>query len=204
MITAVANDKGGVGKTTTSVYLAHEAAKDGPTLIVDSDPSHSAWNWQEVCLREGRPFPSNLEVMKLTGDVHKVVPTLASRYKHIFIDSPPNDEKAITSALLAAPVVLVPLGPSTMDTNRLTTTIEILSKIEHLHKPDVYVLVAKVDRRAALPRQIREWLTEMGFATLDTQVPLQQAYLKAFGDPVRDTKHYRDVFRELKKALKDG
>ena len=42
---AVANSKGGVGKTTTAVVLAEVLADDGPTLLVDADTQGSATAW---------------------------------------------------------------------------------------------------------------------------------------------------------------
>jgi chromosome partitioning protein len=46
----VSNVKGGVGKTTTSVYLAAVAARRGkaPVLLVDADPQGSSAEWYDV------------------------------------------------------------------------------------------------------------------------------------------------------------
>ena len=48
MIISVVNAKGGVGKTTTCMYLAAAAAKQRPewtVSVLDSDPQHSATDW---------------------------------------------------------------------------------------------------------------------------------------------------------------
>jgi chromosome partitioning protein len=202
MILAVANDKGGVGKTTSAVFLAHGLARDGRVGLVDSDPSASAWQWAGV----SEAFPPQLEVIKLTGDVHKVIPEIAPNYQHIVIDTPPNDRKAIGSALLVADTVVIPVTPSTMDSNRIGPTLEVLAQIEHLNRPRVYALISRGRTGTKSLRDLITYLNEINLQRLEATVPLLERYANAFGEVIAidDIGHYEGVLAELRKKVVRG
>lgn len=112
MIISVQNQKGGVGKTTLSVHIAHALAmKGGTVLLVDADPQGSARDW--AAAREGEPlFP----VIGLDRPViHKELPALAKDYKHVVIDGPPRVSELARSAIIAADLVVIPVQPSPYD-----------------------------------------------------------------------------------------
>lgn len=60
MYISVMNTKGGVGKTTTAVYLAlaaHNARPDDRVTLIDVDPQKSALSWAELAKKTGTPLP---------------------------------------------------------------------------------------------------------------------------------------------------
>jgi chromosome partitioning protein len=52
----IANQKGGSGKSTTTVHLAvaAESASDGPVVISDTDPQGSTVDWFNPEFQEGK------------------------------------------------------------------------------------------------------------------------------------------------------
>ncbi|MBB0994994.1 ParA family protein, partial [Dietzia sp. SLG510A3-3B2-2] len=55
---AVVNTKGGVGKTTTAIYLATVASAQGKsTELLDADPQGSATSWAEIATEGSAPLP---------------------------------------------------------------------------------------------------------------------------------------------------
>ncbi len=135
-VIAIANQKGGVGKTTSVVNLAAFCALAGRrTLVVDNDPQGNAssvlapdYDGPSV-YGGGRPQPTSLEhldilpagndlgaqqnslVMREDGDsalAVKLIP-LRDEYDCCFIDCPPSLATLPVNALVAADRVLVPI-----------------------------------------------------------------------------------------------
>ena len=123
-VIAVANQKGGCGKTTITMNLAGVLASDGmKVLVIDADPQASAQHWSMKAGDAGMGF----EVLTHPHeDVHRKVREMAAKgYDVILIDCPPGASQAVTGrdsqtsisrmALLAADLVVVPVRPSMLD-----------------------------------------------------------------------------------------
>ncbi len=119
---AVVSLKGGVGKTTTAVYLAAVAARGRRAVkVVDADPQGSAAVWLEERPIDGVEVleaPSERLLRKALGrgDDHKV----------ILIDTPPASERLTATALAAADVVVVPTRIGGVEGVRLASTLELV------------------------------------------------------------------------------
>jgi chromosome partitioning protein len=124
-VIAVANQKGGCGKTTICVNLAGVLAVENGlrVLLIDADPQASAQHWAMRASETGIGF----EVMTHPHeDIHRKIRDMSGRgYDVILIDCPPGASQAAggrdsqTSisrmAILGADMVLVPVRPSMLD-----------------------------------------------------------------------------------------
>ena len=95
MIVTVANLKGGVGKTTASVFLAHALAEatGAPCTLIDADPHASAWQWARRAAQAGQPM--SVPVLA------QPTPTLAlpvSGAPNVVIDTPPAEPEIVAAA----------------------------------------------------------------------------------------------------------
>jgi chromosome partitioning protein len=192
---AVCNQKGGVGKTTTAVFIAAGLCRDGRTLLVDADRQQSATRWSETPDWPTEDLPV---IGRASDDVHRHVAGLAPSFAHIVIDTPPGDLGVIGSAVMAADLVIVPVSPSGLDIDRMRPTWKLLSDIEAIHPVLVGVLLTRVRRGTLSARGVREVLGEIGYPVLDVEIPLGELYAASFGMFPGDLGAYEDLLKELK------
>jgi chromosome partitioning protein len=116
----VSNVKGGVGKTTSSVYLAAAAAARGreAVFLVDSDPQGSAAEWFEQNPVEG------VELIEAPSE-RTVVRALASSDGIVVVDTPPGDERIVRAALRRADTVVIPTRAGGVEPTRVLATLEM-------------------------------------------------------------------------------
>src|SRR4051794_16595127 len=96
----VANLKGGVGKTVSSVCLALGLAEDDDTVLVDADPQRSATKWAQMA---GDTWPSRLAVVSWsdTPTLERQILSARERYRHVVVDTPPSRDRVKRTSLEA-------------------------------------------------------------------------------------------------------
>src|SRR3954447_23946101 len=117
----VTNLKGGVGKTTTTVYLAAVAASRGrtPVVVVDADRQASAAEWLEE-----RPIPG-VEVVEAPSE-RTFARAMTADEGTVVVDLPPGDERLVQSAIGAADAVVVPTRAGGVEFARVAYTLGMI------------------------------------------------------------------------------
>jgi chromosome partitioning protein len=125
MIIVTAALKGGVGKTTTSVYLAGlAAAAKRDTTLVDSDPQASAADWIE---QSGDPQLASISLVEapterlLAKALERVEPGEVA-----IVDTPPGHERLLAKAIDVADCVVVPTRIGGVETTRVEAVLAMV------------------------------------------------------------------------------
>lgn len=127
MIVVVAALKGGVGKTTTAVYLAAVAgAPKRRVTLVDADPQGSAADWLEHGADE---VLRTLEVAEAPTE-RLLVRTLdrVDADDVAVVDTPPGHERLLAKALERADVVVIPTRVGGVETARVEAVLDLVPK----------------------------------------------------------------------------
>jgi chromosome partitioning protein len=173
-IVTVANGKGGVGKTTTTVNLAGILGKKMRVLVVDSDPQESATWWME----RSEGAEPKVEVVqetdpKMLGRVREV-----GGYDVVLVDTRPAlRAQALGAVIGASDYVVLPSPPAPMDVVALIETVrqEVRpSGVRHR------VLLTRVDSRSrGEAEEARGALVAAGIPVFDNLVREYKAHRTA-------------------------
>jgi chromosome partitioning protein len=114
----VSNVKGGVGKTTTAVYLAAVAARRGrdPVVLVDADPQGSTAEWYDTDPIEG------VELVE-GPSVRTVTKAMQHNDALVVVDTPPGEGTLVQAALGRADAVIIPTRAGGVEPNRVLATL---------------------------------------------------------------------------------
>jgi chromosome partitioning protein len=117
----VSNLKGGVGKTTTAVYLAASAVAKGydPVVLVDADRQASAAEWLEERPIEG--------VTMVEAPSERTLARALKSHEGVgIVDAPPGDERLVQSAIAIADAVVIPTRAGGVEYARVAVTLDMI------------------------------------------------------------------------------
>ena len=198
MIVALAQSKGGVGKSTAAIHIAAYFQTQGPTLLVDSDHVRASLAWS----RRGKlPFT-------VVDENQQAKAMQERRYEHIIIDTPGSiDEQGLREIAAGCHMMVIPAVPEASATDGLLYTLSKLRGIDNFR-----VLLNRVKHnRPQEAVELRTVLVDMGVKVFTTEIPDLVAFDKASaqGVPVYEADDRRaakawEAFEALGEEIRNG
>ena len=180
LVIAVAQQKGGAGKTTLTANLAASWAAQRRVALLDIDPQRSLTRWKTV--REARPGAAPLAFSDVSGwRLANELDRLRRESDIVLIDTPPQIDADARRAVRAANLVVIPVQPSMPDLWAAEGTLE-LARAEQ--RPVCLVLnraPASSRLRTAIEQEIAARQLRLASITLGNRSAYAQAFAQGMG-----------------------
>ncbi len=179
-VLALANLKGGCGKTTLALNLAAGLARRGSVGLVDADPQGAMGHW--VAWAEERGDTVDLpQVLGGGSDPLGAIARAGRRHDRVVVDCPPSLDMTLTRRVLErARVVLIPVLPSPLD---LWASAETVAMVQQAHRANpglkAWLLVNQAEPGSALTRAVGAALANLELPVLASVVRRRAVYRAA-------------------------
>lgn len=181
-VLAVANSKGGVGKSTLATNIAIQAVGGGANvLLVDTDPQASSTLFASTRDETRKGF----RVIQMTKPlIHREIPQLSAPYDLIVIDTAARESATFRSALAAATSILVPITPSAYDIWASEDVFTIIDELATTRSDlETLVVLNQVVPRTRIAADAKQALAELiegqNVRILETEIHFRVAWKMA-------------------------
>lgn len=158
MIISLLQEKGGAGKTTISINLAHSLQRKGfSVLLVDADAQGSARDWHQA---NGGQL---LEVIGMDRPtIDKDLKQFRKRYDYIIIDGSPRLSEMAIKTIIASDIVLIPVQPSPYDVWASSSIVALIKQRQDITegKPKAAFILSRQIVSTRIAKEARDALHE--------------------------------------------
>ena len=217
-IISIANQKGGVGKSTITILLATAIAKytKKKVLILDTDVQGSITNWLESEKNKFEDQAALVEVEYIEASrVERFLKRNATDYDLIFIDIPRmtsfQKDAAILMLLYMCDMVFIPVIGSQIDVLSTNTFIGYMQEVKEYRKEleydfEFYGFVNKDNRRKD-NEMAKDVVQQMGLPVLDNNLKdlklfTSPSLFESIMDTAEGRRRFEPFFKEVCKKLK--
>ena len=195
MIIGIVNGKGGVGKTTSAIYLGTVFANMGhEVVVIDLDHQGSASDWHDRAEENGTPLPFPVEISNFKR-LERFIRNL-KKGTVVILDTPPGDPSTINAAIDVSDFVVVPTRSYGIEVARVWDTLPSLRTVPH----SILVTSARLNTRAL--ELFLAILDEEEVPRFRTIIPLRESVPDTWGDVPTKFEGYDSVAQSILETLK--
>jgi len=207
LVLAVANLKGGVGKTTSAFFLAayFSLVHGKRVLVVDADPlSQSGYSWYRKLRKRGFQWPFDLESFPskhVDEFIEDKIDT--GQWDVIIVDTGGESAEILKATVKWCHELLMVTATNEAEMERLPSTFKAAVEAADgiTHTINVRVLLTKIPtvHNSTEEKKARKDLAEAEYEVLDNGVHNWQWYREAVGttNPIDDLAEYRAIGDEV-------
>ena len=179
MIIAIANSKGGVGKSTLAVHLAAWLHEQGHSVtLADCDTQQSSSEW----IREAIPEVKTVRLDN-PNDILNELPTLGQETDFVIADGPGSNTETSRALLLRADFAIVPCKASMLEVRALAKATEVLRQAQDIRAgaPKAVIVLSMVGKNYRLTKDMKDAAAVLNLPLVETAMTLRQIYADAPG-----------------------
>jgi len=179
-VIAIAQQKGGTGKTTLAVHLALAFIKyhNLKVAVIDTDPQGSLGKWFMI-RTEKKISNDNLtfKTASLWGAQYESK-TLKNDHDIVIIDTPPKIESDARPSIEAADLVLIPMSASHVDFWATGAIVDIAKKANK----KILIQINRSNQRSKLITKTNDFIRSLDLSSTKTIIGNRQIYASSMGE----------------------
>jgi chromosome partitioning protein len=177
-VIAVAQQKGGSGKTMLTAQFAVALAETARVAVLDIDPQASLSIWGK--LRASAPKAvSRLTISSVSGwRLANELEKLKAGHDYVLIDTPPVIDSDARRAVRGADLVLIPLNPAPPDLWAAEGTLKLAAE----EKRNAALIFNRAPAASRLRKRMEAEIAARGILLLEPALANRAGYANAFAD----------------------
>lgn len=152
-VIAVANPKGGAGKSTTTLVLASTLAARGASVVVlDCDPNRPIRDWRAGASRNPLLVDGDIAESNITAKLDEY----RRRHQFVFVDLEGTASRLTSRALARAQLVVIPIQASPTDAEQAAKAIRLIQEEEQSFEKTIPYRILFTRTSPAIPTKLEK------------------------------------------------